>query len=158
RRALEQARRLDAAWARAREGLDSGALDDARAAVNELLELNPDNADAAACRQRIEAALAERRVAEETARAQQAIGEARRQFAAGDSAAAIALLEKHQPPHWDVTAALESLRAKLADIEAEQRRKDAEQRQREEERLRAEAERRKREQEQIEAKRRQDEE
>jgi len=139
RRELDRARQIDAASERARERLAAGALDEARAALAELLQLDPESAVAAPLRQRLESAIEERRIAEENARARQAVAEARRQFAAGQQADAMAMLERHQPAHAAVTAALAELRAEYQEIE--RRRQEEERRRQQEEQRRQEEQR-----------------
>ena len=147
RRSIARERQIDAALTRAHERLEAGALEEAASAVVELLNLDPGLEEGKALRQRVDAAIAERRIAEQHERARQTVADARRRFDAGLHRDAITLLQQYQPPHQVVTAALAELRAGYEEMEqqrkeVERRRQEAEQkRQAEERRAAAENER-----------------
>jgi hypothetical protein len=125
----------------ARDQLDAGNLEAARASVAEALRLVPGDADALGVQREIAAAEAEREQRERAA--QTVIARARVQAARGEFDAAIKALRAHQPEHQGVHAALSQVLADRA--AAEERRALEEQRQRDEEyRRRREAEERKR--------------
>ena len=106
------ARRLESA------GDQTSELLAARQDVDQALALGPGNTDAVSLKAAIEEAIAAHR---EAARMNAAISNARARFANGKRLAAIRLLEEYQPPHPDIAAALNDLRAALQKIEEEQR-------------------------------------
>jgi eukaryotic-like serine/threonine-protein kinase len=134
-----QRRRLEAcrdALNRASELLGRGLFEDAAAAADQALAVDPDYPGALSVKQRaidaVEAEAKRRELASQ--RAKDAIGDADRLAQSGDPGAALTLLEAFAPPHPDVERARDALRA---DLEA--RRREDERRRTEE--LRAAAER-----------------
>lgn len=106
RREQEEAARL--AMERARSLLQSGALDDAAAAVAEALRLEPDGAEAAALREQVRV---EQERLQHEARAAALIQEAERAFfEEGRHAEALGALDAFQPAHHAVSTALARLR------------------------------------------------
>ena len=156
--AQERAQALSVAVARAREQLDAGSPDLALQSIDEALGIDGGHLEARALKDRIVAAVAAKRKAEQEAReraeqearARVTVDDARRQFGAGQHAAALTLLEKFQPAHPIVTAALVELRQEAAEIE--RRRLEAERRAQEELR-RQEQERQRRAREEEERRR-----
>jgi hypothetical protein len=137
-----QRRRLEAcrdALNRAHELLGQGLFEDAAAAADQALAVDPDYPGALSVKQQaIEAVEAEaKRRALAGQRVKDAINDADRLAQSGDPGAALTLLEAFTPPHPDVDRARDALRA---DLEA--RRREDERRRTEE--LRAEAERQER--------------
>ena len=156
--AQERARELASALARAEQQLDAGSPDLALQTVDEALGIDAGNAEALALKDRIAGAVAAKRKAEQEAReraeqearARATVDDARRQFGAGQHAAALTLLEKFEPAHPIVSAALTELRLEAQEIE--RRRLEAERRAQEELR-RQEQERQRRAREEEERKR-----
>ena len=137
-RAREQERlqRCRAAVDRARNRFDEGQFEDAVVAAEQALAIDPDQPDALSVKHKAldAVAAAVRRRELEAQRAKDALAEADRLVRSGDAGAALTLLDSYDPPHADIAAARDALRA---EIEA-QRREEARRR---EEALRAEAER-----------------
>ena len=156
--AQDRARELASALARAEQQLEAGSPDLALQTVEEALGIDAGNADALALKDRIADAVAAKRKAEQEAReraeqearARATVDDARRQFGAGQHGAALTLLEKFQPAHPIVSAALTELRLEAQEIE--RRRLEAERRAQEELR-RQEQERQRRAREEEERKR-----
>src|SRR5260370_3158128 len=107
---------------RASEELAAGQVAEAQSLVEAVLALAPDHADARACRDEIEVALQVSRQKAATDRAARlAVEAARRQFDAGEHAAALALLEAINPPHPLVSQAHEELSSTAAAIERQRK-------------------------------------
>ncbi|HTK30186.1 MAG TPA: hypothetical protein VL309_11560, partial [Vicinamibacterales bacterium] len=142
-RAADARRRLDEAGREVDRAERAFAARDFLGAINALNHadaLSPGIERSSRVRARLLETLEdERRQEELRIRAEQTIAEARRRFAAGDSKAALSLLEQFAPAHQAVTDALASLRQAFADQEARARQAD-EERVREEDRRHAEAE------------------
>ena len=115
RAAIEKAhhrQELDDALARGRVALASGDAVGAVAAAQEALRLDPNDAQAGALKRDADAVIVkQRKQAEDDRRAREIVPEARRRFAKGEMADAIALLQAFWPPHPAVTDALQELRA-----------------------------------------------
>jgi serine/threonine-protein kinase len=120
--AAERANTVRERVARAREHLRLGDVESAAQAIDESLALAPGNREALTLRSEIRAAAAEQERARQQLAAEQTVAEARRLAARGEFAAAIFLLEQHQPAHSAVTAALPEILEQQA--AAEQRAAD----------------------------------
>jgi tetratricopeptide (TPR) repeat protein/predicted Ser/Thr protein kinase len=121
-RAAAVARLLAEAVARARTHLEAGEYDAAIEAAEEAIELGSDDGIAADLLRRATGAKVERdRREERERRATAAIDAARRRFEGGEMTEAIADLERFDPHHERVAAAVEALRASAAAREHEQR-------------------------------------
>jgi hypothetical protein len=139
----ERQRQLREALDAAQRALATESFSTVTACLDRVFQLEPNNAEGLALRDRAAAAQAARQKAELEARnAQAAIEQARRQFAAGDHTGAIARLVAFQPQAL-VANMVDDLRAELIEMErlreAERQRREiaeklAEERQREEER------------------------
>ena len=99
-------------------GDQTSELFSARHDVDQALALAPGHNDALSLRTAIVEAIAAHR---EAARMKAAVNNARTRFANGKRRAAIRLLEEFQPPHPDIAAVLNELRAALQQFEEEQR-------------------------------------
>jgi serine/threonine-protein kinase len=97
--------------------------------VNEALGIDPAHRAAATLKDAITQAIADQR---EVARARVTVSNARRRFTNERYQAALTLLEDYQPPHPEVTAALDEMRAAFLEIQerrrAEQQRIERQQR------------------------------
>ena len=115
--AEDRRHKLEAALAAAQNAFTNGDLIAATAHVDDALEIDPASAAASALQAEIAAIVEQQRRAEEQARAARAqIADARRRFAAGDHAGAIAALELFKPPAA-VAEALSELRVEFREIE-----------------------------------------
>jgi serine/threonine protein kinase len=115
RAAIDKANRrkeLDSAIERGRTALGAGDAHGALAAAQEALGLDPADEHAGALKREVDAFVArQRQKAETERRARDIVADARRRFAEGEMADAIALLQAFSPPHAAVTATLQELRA-----------------------------------------------
>jgi hypothetical protein len=145
--AQERARLQASLLAQAQQQFDSGSFDLALQTLDEALTIDVGDVgeqEAQALKDRVVAAAAARRRAEQAAReraelearARTAVDAARQQFLAGQHAAALSALERFMPAHSIVTAALADLRVEMQEME--RRRLEAELRRVEEERRRRE--------------------
>jgi hypothetical protein len=119
RRETEERRRraeaLKLALARGTAALDASDFESALRIAEEAMGLQGDSAEATALKARAIAGVQEQHRRENhDRRAQEAVAEARRKFAAGSSAEAIALLERFAPEHSVVSDALVQLRGEAA--------------------------------------------
>ena len=125
---------------RARDWLARGYFEDAAAAADQALAIDPADPGALAVKQQAaEAAAAEaKRLDLENQRAKETLDDAHRLAQSGDADAALRLLEDFSPSHPDITTARETLRSEIEARRREEERRRAEER-------RAEAERQERE-------------
>jgi tetratricopeptide (TPR) repeat protein/predicted Ser/Thr protein kinase len=131
-REVERSRREAShqALGRGNAAFDRGQFEQAVAAAEELLALDPGLSAAAALKSRAIAAITERGRHELDGRARDAVREANRLFGAGSHEAALYLLRNFEPAHELVSQALDRLSSEFARV-AEERRLDSERRVRE---------------------------
>ena len=124
--ARERAQIVREAVARARADFAAGSFEIAIRAANEALARQPHHTEALEIRQQASVALEEQRKREQHERAAaQAIEESRREFEAGQFDHAIQRLEQFEPPHADVSRALDDFRQRAVEIK---RRREEEER------------------------------
>src|SRR4051812_20880528 len=123
--AAERQKTLRDRIGRARDLLAAGSLDDAARMADEALAAAPGNREAMTVRTDIRAAIDAERARQRAA--EDAVGEARLQAEGGQFDAAIALLQRHKPPHPLIRATVDEIRVLKADAErraAEERRRE----------------------------------
>jgi tetratricopeptide (TPR) repeat protein len=125
------------ALSRARDWLARGYFEDAAAAADQALAIDPAYPGALAVKQQAMEAEAKRRDLANQ-RAKETLDDAHRLAQSGDADAALALLDDFSPAHPDITTARDTLRSEIEARRREEARRRAEE-------LRAEAERQERE-------------